>query len=152
MEKIISTTWHPELNLVVTRLSGLLNANDIAHWKATIDETFSGIPDNTTFKILVNLYGFKAVDFEVHKYYRNIIPLLLAAHGYRIGYLDMFPEATVELTNTRGIRCIAMANVDQDETKMNDYNARFSNASEHYFTDPDSALSWIKQTGNSANA
>jgi hypothetical protein len=91
----------------------------------------------------VNLFGFKAENFEVHKAYRNIIPLLLADFGYRIGYLDMFPEASVELRHYRGIRCVAMANVHQDATKMKDYQERFSNSHEQYFTDQETAVNWI---------
>jgi len=44
----------------------------------------------------------------------------------------------------RGIECKAMANVHQDETKMADYEKRFSKAYERYFTDSAAALNWIK--------
>lgn len=144
MEKIIGTEWQPQDNLIITRLSGLLNTEDIKAWETSLHEALAHIPDNTSFKILVNLHGFTAGHVDVHKQYRNIMPLLLAGYGYRIGYLDMFPEATVELTITRGITCKAMANVHQDETKMNDYEKRFSKAHERYFINSDEALSWIR--------
>ena len=144
MEKIINTTWYPEQQLIVTQLSGVVNNADIEHWEATMQVAFAQLPDNTRFKMLVNLYGFKAENFEVHKYYRNIIPLMLAGFGYRIGYLDMFPEAKLDVTITRGIRCVAMANVHQDATKMQDYNTRFSSATEKYFTEPGPAMAWIQ--------
>ena len=144
MEKIISTEWQPQDNLIITRLSGLLNREDIIAWEESLHEALGRIPDNTSFKILVDLHGFTAAHVDVHKQYRNIMPLLLASYGYRIGYLDMFPEANVELTVTRGIQCKAMANVHQDETKMVDYEKRFSKAYERYFTDFAAALNWIK--------
>ncbi|MBN8676210.1 MAG: hypothetical protein J0L56_18910 [Chitinophagales bacterium] len=144
MEKITEATYYPEQKIVELRLRGLLNAADIENWKNEIEKTMSQVPDNSTFKMLVNLHGFKAENFEVHKAFRNIVPLLLADYGYRIGYLDMFPEASVELKNTRGIQCVAMANVHQDETKMKDYQENFSSAKEQYFTEPLVAEQWIE--------
>ena len=144
MEKITEATYYPDQKIVELRLSGLLNAADIENWKNEIEKTMSQVPDNSTFKMLVNLHGFKAENFEVHKAFRNIVPLLLADYGYRIGYLDMFPEASVELKNTRGIQCVAMANVHQDETKMKDYQEKFSSAKEQYFTEPLVAEQWIE--------
>lgn len=143
MGKIIYAAYHPTTQVLELRLSGLLNFEDIDTWKLMIMKAVSEIPDNTEIRTLVNLFGFKAENFEVHKAYRNIIPLLLADFGYRIGYLDMFPEATVELRHHRGIRCVAMANVHQDATKMKDYQERFSNPHEQYFTDQDAAVNWI---------
>jgi len=143
MTKIINSFWQPAEQLVTTRLSGLLDTADIQYWENTLIETMKQVPDNTDVKMLVDLHGFKAANFEVHKQYRNIIPLLLARHGYRIGYLDMFPEATIALSTERGIRAVAMANVHQDETKMKDYQEKFSKPFEQYFTDSTAALAWI---------
>lgn len=143
MTKIITSFWQPAEQMVTTRLSGLLDTADIQYWENTLIETMKQVPDNTDVKMLVDLHGFKAENFEVHKQYRNIIPLLLARHGYRIGYLDMFPEATITLSTERGIRAVAMANVHQDETKMKDYQEKFSKLFEQYFTDSTAALAWI---------
>lgn len=143
MTKIINSFWQPAEQLVTTRLSGLLDTADIQYWENTLIGTIKQVPDNTDVKMLVDLHGFKAENFEVHKQYRNIIPLLLARHGYRIGYLDMFPEATITLSTEQGIRVVAMANVHQDETKMKDYQEKFSNPFEQYFTDSAAALAWI---------
>lgn len=144
MEKIIESRFIPGDQLLVTRLSGILNEEDIVAWKASLEAALATVPDNGSFKILVNLHGFQAENYEVHKKYRVIIPLLLAGYGYRIGYLDMFPEADVVLRNTRGIRCLAMANVHHDNTKMEDYSRRFSGPAEAYFTVPGDALDWIQ--------
>jgi len=143
MTKITNSFWQPAEQLVTTRLSGLLDTADIQQWENTLTETMKQVPDNTAIKMLVDLHGFKAENFEVHKQYRNIIPLLLARHGYRIGYLDMFPEASITLTTERGIRVVAMANVHQDETKMKDYQEKFSKPFEQYFTDSAAAHAWI---------
>jgi hypothetical protein len=139
-----STQWYQTEQLVVTKLSGKVNSNHVQQWKESLDAVFKNIPEHTSFKMLVDLHGFEAESTEVHKEYRSIIPLLLADYGYRIGYLDMFPEATVELRNIRGIQCVAMANVHHNADKMQDYETRFSKPHEHYITEPDKAMSWIK--------
>ncbi len=144
MEKLFESRYIVNKKLLITTLSGLLNSVDIKKWKESLEEAAAQIPDNTEFKMLVDLYGFKAENFPVHQEYRTIIPLFLADYGYRIGYLDMFPEASVSLINTRGISCIAMANVHQDESKMKDYETKFSKKNERYFISSEEALQWIE--------
>jgi hypothetical protein len=143
MEKLIYTSWDATSKILVTTLRGKVNEEDVDSWEASLTNTLASIPDGTRFKILVNLHGFEAENMDVHKRYRTIMPLLLAQYGYRIGYLDMFPEAEIELHHTRGIRCIAMANVHHNADKMNDYQRRFANVHEHYFTEPEDAWNWI---------
>ncbi|QNA45939.1 hypothetical protein [Lacibacter sediminis] len=144
MEKIVKAEWQSGEKLVVARLSGIVNLEDIQNWKNSLYNVLNLLPDNSSFKMLVDLHGFEAENMETHKEYRTIIPLLLADYNYRIGYLDMFPEASVELKQTRGINCIAMANVHHNADKMLDYQTRFGNEHEHYFTESDAALAWIK--------
>lgn len=143
MGKIIYAAYHAKVQVLEIRLSDIVSFEDIETWKLVIRKAVAEIPDNSEIRVLVNLFGFKAENVEVHKAYRNIIPLLLADFGYRIGYLDLFPEASLELSNHRGIRCVAMANVHQDATKMSTYQERFSTAREQYFTDQEAAVDWI---------
>lgn len=144
MEHTIMTEWYAGEQLLVTKLNGKMSRNDIEQWKSSLYAVIDTIPGNTNFKILIDLHGFEAENTEVHKEYRTIIPLLLADYGYRIGYLDMFPEATIELQNKKGIQCVAMANVHHNADKMLDYETRFSKPHEHYFTEPEVAMNWIK--------
>lgn len=145
MDNKVMTEWYANEQLVITRLQGKITGNDVQRWKGSLHAVMNTIPDDKKFKILVDLYGFEAENTEVHKEYRSIIPLLLADYGYHIGYLDMFPEATIELQNKRGIQCVAMANVHHNADKMLDYQIRFGREHEHYFTETDAALAWIKK-------
>lgn len=152
MEKIIDVKWHSSHQMLVAKLSGKLNAEDVRHWNNLLLRATDNLHDNSVFKIVVDLHGFEAEDMEVHKQFRTIIPALLADYNYRIGYLDMFPEAKVELNQTRGISCIAMANVHHNVEKMLDYQTRFSKTHEQYFTETEPALAWIKNLNmNSAS-
>lgn len=143
MNIVADTKWYPEQQLLVTQLSGKIELKHVEAWKSSLVSALSLVPDNSSFKILIDLFGFEAVDTETHKAYRTIVPTLLAAYNYRIGYLDMFPEAEVVLKKERGIVCVAMANIHHNQSKMTDYQNRFSSAHEQYFSDIESGLNWI---------
>lgn len=130
-EKLIEVKWYSANQLIVAKISGKLNREDIELWKDSLLNVVNNLPDNTVFKIMVDLHGFEADDMEVNKQFRTINPLLLADYNYRIGYLDMFPETNVELKQTRGISCISMANIHRNADKMLAYQTRFANEHEH---------------------
>ena len=137
------TTWLPKEKLVITELSGDLDKDDIIEWNESLNTTLQRLPPSTKFKILVNLYGFRARDFEVHKQFRGVIPRTLAAHGWYVGYLRMFPEANVTLSSANNIYCVAAAHVHQDETKIRNYADNYSMRNERFFSDAEAARSWI---------
>lgn len=137
--------WYPEKQLIVTRISGHVEMEDVEKWEISLLEVLNLVPDNGLFKIMVDLHGFKAMNFDVHKKFRVIVPQTLAAYGWRVGYLDMFPESKVVLTTTRGVQCFAAVHVHQDETKIKNYDTNYSRPNERFFTDPAIALRWIDQ-------
>lgn len=143
--KATDTKWYPEERLIITTITGDVDEEDISRWKQTLEATLAKVEDNGRFKIFVNLHGFKAVDFESHKKFRVIIPSTLAGYGFRVGYLGLFPEAEVVLTNTRGIQCVAAVHVHHDETKINSYDSHFGHGMERFFTDPVVAEKWIHE-------
>jgi hypothetical protein len=143
--KMTQTNWFPEKKLVITNISGDLEKNDIEQWEKSFRETLDNIEDNSTFKIFVNMHGFKAINLDAHKRFRDVIPSTLANYGWKVGYVDLFEEAkTMTFTNTRGIKCVGAAHAHQDETKMDLYETRFSSERERFFTDPTNAERWIE--------
>jgi len=144
VEKEISTTWFPEEKLMETKLIGDVDQKAVDDWTTSLALAFRQVPDGSKFKMLINLYGFKAISLEVHKSYRDVIPLLLSSYGWKVGYVDLFEEAkAMTFSNTRGIACFAAAHVHQDEEKISRYEARFSSETEHFFTDPRKAKEWL---------
>jgi hypothetical protein len=144
IEKKIGTVWLPKEAMIETELIGEVDQEDVDHWKNSLELAFRQIPDGAKFKMLINLYGFKAINLEVHKSYRDVIPLLLSSYGWKVGYVDLFEEAKgMTFSNTRGIACFAAAHVHQDEEKISKYEARFSRETEHFFTDPHKAKEWL---------
>lgn len=150
--KITRTDWHPSRSLIVSHISGDVTKDDIALWEKSLHDTLGRLDPNSSFKIFINLHGFKAVDIEAHKRFRAIVPETLANYGWKVGYVGLFEEEAKKMTfsNERGIQCKAAAHCHQDETKMELYEQRFSRDNEHFFTDPVKALEWIEryQHGN----
>lgn len=145
MEKQFRTEWISEINLIITRLKGEVDEKDVREWKESLQKTYEHLADNSKFKILIDLYGFQAKDLEVHKQYREMIPLSLARFGWKVGYVDMFERAKdLILTTERGIQCVAAVHVHQDETKINKYEELYSRENEHFWTDLKRAEEWIR--------
>lgn len=144
MNKVIHSEWYPSEGLLTTTLTGVIQEEDIYDWEASLYRVAQFIPRNATFKALINLLYFEATDFTVHHQFRKVLPLFLSDYGYRIGYLDLFSEAIIELRNERNIQCVAVAVIHHNEFKMKDYNSRFGNKHEQYFADPAKANSWIE--------
>ncbi len=127
LEKVTDTKWHPELSLIETTLSGDVDEQDILRWEKSLHQSMSKIPDGSYFKIFINLYGFKAINIQAHKRYREIVPLLLANHDWKVGYVDLFEESKLmKFRKIRNIGCIAAVHVHQDEEKIKKYEENFS--------------------------
>jgi hypothetical protein len=141
---IAESFWSEQQNLIITRISGQATGEDVARWENSLLTALLQVPDNGVFKIMVDLHGFKAVNFEVHKQFRVIIPKTLADYNWRVGYLDLFPEAEIEVKQTRGIRCVAAVHVHHDESKIRTYDQNHSRYNERFFTDPVMARDWIE--------
>lgn len=135
--------WNQKEKLLTTQISGDAAIEDVKRWEASLQKSLEEISDNGVFKIFINLDGFKAVNFEVHKAFREIISRTLANFGWRVGYLDMFPEASVELKSERGIVCKAAVHLHHDETKITNYDKNYSRQNERFFTDVYKAKAWI---------
>ncbi|WP_290792178.1 hypothetical protein [Flavihumibacter sp. UBA7668] len=143
----IATNWYPEKSLLVTNISGDLEISDIEEWEQSFKTTLDRLEDKTSFKIFVNMHGFRAVDISAHKRFRSVIPLTLADFGWKVGYVDLFEEEAKNMVyrNIRGIACTGAAHAHQDETKMDLYEQRFSSERERFFTDPLLAKKWIEE-------
>ncbi|WP_300604494.1 hypothetical protein [Niabella sp.] len=144
--KITATNYYPNKKLVVTHISGELEKTDVEQWAQSFKDRLEQLADNSTFKIFINMYGFKAANIDAHKRFRGVVPLTLAGYGWKEGYLDLFEEEarTITYRNIRGIKCVGAAHAHQDETKMDLYETKFSSNNEHFFPDPAQARQWIE--------
>ncbi|MBP0905050.1 hypothetical protein ACFSKN_09740 [Mariniflexile gromovii] len=140
----LGSLWDNKNNLLFTRLNGEVDITDVLNWEKSLLNTLETLLDNSIFKIYIDLLGFKAIDVDTHKRFREIIPLTLSRYGWRVGYLDLFDESkNLELSNNRGIRCVAAAHIHHDVSKINKYQFMFSTNSEGYFNGASEAFKWI---------
>lgn len=140
----VSTHWDPVTATVRTNLTGSVSVEDVQQWRVQLHATMETLPEGTTFRLLLNLRDFEPVDIEAHKAMRTVIPLLLAAHGMRPAYIDLFDERPeLSVTSTRSVRCVAFANVHHDPMKMHDYQQRIGRADQIFVTDVAFAERWL---------
>lgn len=143
--KAHGTIYDRKRSIILTRLCGAASTGDIDAWGHSLREALSDIPDGASFRILVDLYGFTAGNFETHKYFRTIIPVTLAQYGWKVGYVDLFEQqaSMLQYSTTRGISCTAAAHVHHDATKIDLYQSHFSTSREGFFTNTQTALRWL---------
>lgn len=138
------TEWNPQTGILATSLSGAVDTKDVEMWESRLQSALDSLPSGSRFKLLVNFYGLAPVSVEAHKRYRSVIPATLARYGWRVGYLDMFPEADgLHIVAEREVRCIAAVHVHQDTYKIDEYDRRFGNATERFFTNVQLATEWL---------
>ncbi|PJZ46380.1 hypothetical protein [Leptospira brenneri] len=139
------TIWDESNHLVTTRITGAVTETEILSWKQGLENTFANLPSGTKFKIFVNLHGLNPASVSAHKSYRDIIPLLLSKHNWRVGYLDLFEEANnLKLTSENGVECVAAVHCHHDSYKITEYERKFGKESEHFYDDPQSSEIWIR--------
>lgn len=137
------THWDDSHQVLVTRLSGLVTLEEVEEWKEQFYQTANQIPRETTFKLFSNIHGFKAVNMDAHKSFREVIPAFLAEHGLKPGYAKLFPEVPVQVSVQHGKVVTACAHVHHDETKITRYHQELATANEDFFTDPELAEQWL---------
>ncbi|QLY25256.1 hypothetical protein [Bdellovibrio sp. KM01] len=142
--KVTESHWDQNGKILFTSLKGNVDEADIFAWKHTLSVAVASIPTNTEFKVLLDLNGFDPVSISAHKAMRNVIPELLATHGLRPAFIDLFdekPEMIISCDD--GKRCTAFANVHHDPNKMADYRKRIGGDRQQFFTDKDQAAQWL---------
>ncbi|MCE7063854.1 hypothetical protein [Dyadobacter sp. CY326] len=151
--KSIRSDWFADEQLIVTQISGDIDREDVIRWEQTLQNALDQVPDSGAFKIFINLHGFKAVDLDAHKQFRNIIPLTLANYGWKVGYVAMFPEDADKMliTKKRNVQCVAAAHCHQDASKIEKYESLYSSNNEHFFTNVEAANEWIRKWGMPLN-
>jgi hypothetical protein len=140
----VGSTWDAGRCVLETRLPGPVTLEDVSAWKDGLAHEVSCVPDGTRFKLLVDLRGFDPGSVEVHKAMREVVPRLLAAHGMRPAFIDLFDDRPeVAVTTTRGIECTAFANVHHDAAKMQNYESRIAKPNQRFFTSRSEAEAWL---------
>ncbi|OGG94943.1 MAG: hypothetical protein A2527_06280 [Candidatus Lambdaproteobacteria bacterium RIFOXYD2_FULL_50_16] len=141
----ILSLWVAPEQLLVTRLSGVLDQVAVERWLVGLTMEAAKIPQGHPFKALFDLRGAGFENIESNRFFRQSIPQFLSDHGFWVSYLT--PEETRELRTRRQLQttcCLAMALLHHDEIKMGFFQKRYGHAQEGYFANEDKALGWLK--------
>ncbi len=138
--------WDEAGAVLITRLRSPMAATDVTEYRVALDRALALIPSSSTFLWLSTALGYDALgDRAAHQELRAILPLTLAAYGFRTSMLDLYEGANVPITRTRDVACRAIAHVHHDAGKMSAFDEQLGRPNERYFADEGSALSWLAQ-------
>lgn len=140
--------WNPTTRILATHVSGVVSAGDVAAWKKDLEQATRALPDDGAFGMLVDLRGYEVAeqDLSVHKTMREVMPQLLAEHGFEVGFFKLFETAPSATRRTGSTLCVAVANVHHDEAKMARYNELLATESERFFHRAEDARVWLTDT------
>lgn len=139
------TIWDDSKKMLTTRLSGIVTLAQVEEWITQFNDVVHKIPSETIFSMFSNIHGFKAINIEAHKLFRDVVPRFLVAHGMLPGYAKLFPEHPVEVNISQGKVVKACAHVHHDEGKIARYHNELATHYEDYFTRPEDALEWLSK-------
>lgn len=133
--------------VLTTRLSGTVTTSDVTGWIDGLWETVGMVPTGGTFRLLFDLTGYESASIDAHQSMRNVIPQLLADHGLRPAYLDLFDDQPeMDIAPQPRVRCVALANVHHNEERMQDYQLRAGKPEQRFLSDRAEAVRWIGST------
>lgn len=139
-----SSEWNTTTSTLTTRLGGIATFEDVTAWIASLSAAVSAIPDNTPFKLLVDLSHYQFANLDAHKEMRVVIPILLSQCNFKSWLVTHFSGAEIDISSVRGLRCVAVAHVHDDEGKMREYETRAQSPVERFFSNVDDAKTWLE--------
>lgn len=140
-----TTTWDPRSSILRTRFSGPAGIADVVSWRAGLYAAAALIRRGTSFKLLVDIRGYDvaAIDPSVHRVQREVIPIFLASHHFRTGFIDFFGVKGEISPSKEDALCTAVAHLHHEETKMNLYRQTLGRNVENFFSDLPEAEAWL---------
>lgn len=138
-------TWDEVDTLLTTRIRSPMAIADAAGYRDALERALASIPPGSTFLWLSSAVGYDAMaDRAAHQQLRSVVPLTLAACGFRTSLLDLHKGTEIPVTQTKGPVCRAIAHVHHDASKMDAYSEQLGRSHERYFSDEGAALAWLK--------
>lgn len=140
-----TTTWDPRSFILRTRFSSPAGIADVVSWRAGLYAAAAVIRRGSSFKLLVDIRGYDvaSTDPSVHKVQREVVPIFLAAHHFRTGFIDFFGVKGDVSPSKEDAICVAVAHLHHEEPKMNLYRQALGREVENFFSDLPEAESWL---------
>ncbi|MEO3679032.1 hypothetical protein [Rheinheimera fenheensis] len=141
------TAWHPETNILDTRLSGTVDTEFVRHWANGFVRCFNSAAVVGNFKLLLDLTGYEPIDIDAHKQMREVIPAFLLKHGMVPAFIKLFENTDYHVVSDPQAKCWAFANVHHDVSKMQNYQEKISCNYQQFFHSRIDAVSWLQSVG-----
>lgn len=139
-----TTRFDADTGILTTRLVGTVSVDDVQAWIDGLHGAVDALRPGTTFALLLDLHGYESATLDAHRRMRTVIPQLLANHGLRPAYIDLFDERPhLDIEAAPRVRCIGFANVHHNADRMDSYQQRAGNAEQRFFSDRDLARTWL---------
>jgi hypothetical protein len=140
-----TTTWDSRSSILRTRFTSPAGIADVVSWRAGLYAAAAVIRRGTSFKLLVDIRGYDvaATDPSVHKVQRDVIPIFLAAHHFRTGFIDFFGVKGDLSPSKEDAVCVAVAHLHHEESKMHLYRQTLGRDVESFFSDLHDAENWL---------
>jgi len=138
--------WMPDEHLLYTRVTGLYHFGNVDAWEQALRLQAKKIPENSSFKFIIDEAGYQFENIDVHKYKREVIPRFLAYYGLVLSLLTDEDKKLLNQTvslNNHNIQCIAVAMSHHDILKMQQIQETSGTEKEGYFSDYRQAYQWI---------
>ena len=132
----------PEVRAVMTRLTGSVDVAEVERWIAGLDAVLAKIADGTEIVLLSDLHGYEPADLDAHKRMRDVLPLRLAAMGFRTALVDAV-GAQLAVAAAPRVVCSKVAHGHHDAAKMAAYEAAHATPRERFFTSAAFVNEWI---------
>lgn len=146
-DSAVITEWDENKKSLITRFSGKPTITDVHQWRDELYNATQLLPDNTNFKMLIDLRGYTVdlVEKEIHFVQREVIPTFLSLHNFKVGYLALFEAEVAVKAGERNVNCVAVAHIHHECHKMEAYDQKFGRNNDRYFCDGEAAEQWLDE-------
>ena len=132
----------PEVRAVLTQLTGSVAVDDVERWIEALDRELAKIPTGTEIVLLSDFHGYEPADLDAHKRVRDVIPVRLAAMGFRTALANAV-GAEIDVASAPRVVCSKVAHVHHDAAKMAAYESAHATPRERFFTSAAFANEWL---------
>jgi len=142
MQTVIDSSWDNDNRILTTRLKGPVSLEGVVEWKDGLTRAFSLV--DRPFKFVFDNHNFKAASMDVHRAYRDFVPVLLAKHSLVLSLLTDQEKQLIENEADETLPvCKAMALVHHYRYKMEQLDLLYKRENQRYFFNCDQAEKWI---------
>ena len=100
-----SVRFENDTATLFSAVTGVLRADDVAAWEATLFAATQNLAPLTRFQVIDDLQGYEVADQNpaVHQLMRVVGPKFLAAHGFAVGFWRLYRDVSWDVPGSLGL-------------------------------------------------